>query len=311
MAIQTYTIYNNSPTLSATINYITIDTNLAQIQHHLDLTGWLSPFNGYTDFQGASTLQTVTKTYVDDVSPINRTYVSHTGTNIKLDPNNTGIQPGWDVSGAAFTSGQTVVSTSGTTWVILSAPPTIPPTGGAAITFSPPDNLLILNNISGIGVGWLASGTGYSGQTVLGTSGSDTLIMSAPPSTTPSGSITFTSNEDTMLVIPAGSSRTFAMDYDSVTSTLGTYTSTVAVHATLGTAVIEYVNNFLVISSLPVTDPASPFYVPDFGGGGGGEPGAPNPPECDPNPNASSQGCANTGNTGSADAADPGATGPQ
>lgn len=284
MTIQTYTIYNNSALLSATINYITISTNLAQIQHHLDLTGWAAPFNGYTDFQGTSTLQTVTKTYVSDVSPLGKLYASHTGTNLLLN-SNTGIQSGWAVSGTAFTSGQTVASTSGTAWVILSAPPTIPPVGGDLITFSPPQNLLILNSISGIGVGWSASGTGYTGQTVLATSSSNTLIMSAPPSTTPSGSITFTSNSDTMLTIPPGSSKTFAMDYDSVTSTLGTYTSTVAIHATIGTSVIEYVNNFLVISSVPVTDPTSPFYEP--GGGGGWDPGPTGATPCSTDPSAS------------------------
>ena len=158
----------------------------------------------------------------------------------------------------------------------------MPPTGGDIVTFSPPDNLLILDSISGVGVGWIAIGTGYSGQTVLGTSGADTLIMSAPPSTTPSGSITFTSDEDTMFVIAPSSSKTFAMNYNRVTSAVGTYTSEVAIHATLGTSVIEYVNNFLVISTLPVTDPTSPFYNPVFESPGNG-----GPVDCSTDPNAS------------------------
>ena len=276
MAAITYTIRNNSPTTPAVINYFTIATNPAQIRHTLNLTGWDSPWGtGYTAFTEASTLRTVSSTYISNVGTLTKVYQYHTGTSLLLN-NNTGIVAGWGVSSTlGYTSGQTVVATSGTSWVITSAAPTATPVGGNVITFEPPQYLLQVNSISGISVGWVISGTGYgSGQTVVATSGTQWVQVSANASSTPSGTITFTSNQDIMATIAPGGTKTFSMNYVNTTSARGTYTSLVNIFATVGSSVIKPVNNYLSIVApavVPVV-PASPYYD-SVGGGGGGDGG--------------------------------------
>jgi hypothetical protein len=280
MASQTYSIINLSTNTTATINYITIATTLTEQQHILDLTGWLPPFNSYTAFTGPSTIRTEGKTYVSDESDLTKTTTATTvGTTLYLN-NNTDIGNGWVIFNENYiTSGQTVASTPGTNRVIMSAnPDVIPFSSGTAITFIPPEYLLTVNNTSNLEVGWSASGNGYTGQTIEEIRGGGVLKMSGQPSSNPSpgGSITFTSNEDVMLLIPPASSSTFVMDYTRVTSVYGTYVSRVNIYGDLGGSFNKVVNNFMLVSPSPVVEPESPFYVPnvDGGGGAGGGPGA-------------------------------------
>ena len=277
-SIYTYTIINNDPTNTAVLNSINISTNLTQIQHHLQLSdwpSWQSPWNAapYDDFTGSSTARTFNKTFVSVVTSVIKTYQGSTSTggNYYMRLNNiTNILNGYAVSGEDF-SGPTVVATSGTTWVRLSATPnpTIPlVVGSSAITFSPPEELLVLNNTTDLIAGWTALGTGYSGQTILEVQNSSTLRMSGPPSTTPSGTITFTSNSDQMISIPPGASKVFSMDYNNVTTALGTYTSAVSLNFTLGSsAVVKSITNLYIIG--PAGDPFNPGFSWDGGGGGG------------------------------------------
>ena len=281
MAAITYTIRNNSSTTPAVINYFTIATNLTQIRHTLNLTGWDSPWGtGYTAFTEASTLRTVSSTYISNVGTLNKVYQYHTGTSLLLN-NNTGIVAGWGVSSTlGYTSGQTVVATSGTSWVITSAAPTAGLVLGDAITFQPPQYLLQVNSISGISVGWVISGNGYnSGQTVVATSGTQWVQVSANASSTPSGTITFTSNQDIMATIAPGGTKTFSMNYANVTTARGTYTSLVNIFATVGSSVIKPVNNYLSIVA-PAVVPASPYYDNVGGGGDGGGGGWSPSPAC-------------------------------
>lgn len=278
--LNTYTIYNNSPDTTATINSIVIDTNLSEIQHHLYLTGWNPPFDQppYDDFTGSTTLFQTSRAYVDDISPVNKTYVATTGSGLILRlNNNTGIQSGYTITGDAFTEGQTVVATSGSIWVSISDPADGILALGDAITFSPDEFVLIVDDRTGIKVGWVATGVGYNGQTVEGFDPPNGLVMSAPPTTQPSGNITFTSNLDNMLEIQPGSSATFVMNYDRVTSVLGTYVSAVQIYATQGANVVKQVDNFMLISAVPVSDPVSPYYEPIYSDGssdsGPGDPG--------------------------------------
>jgi hypothetical protein len=279
----TYTIINNDPILPAVLNYITIATTLTQIQHHLQLSDWPNwqiPWSAapYDDFQGSSTIRTSSKPYVGLVTDVIKTYqgfVSSGPYYMKLS-NNTDISAGYAVSGENFT-GPTVVSTSGTTWVQLStAPaPSIPLViGSSNITFTPPEQLLILDNTLGLAAGWSASGNGYSGQTIISVRNESVLVMSGPPSTTPTGSILFTSNLDQMITVtPGGGTQVFSMDYNNVTSAIGTYTSAVSLHFTLGSStVIKNIINLYAINSSPVVDVYNPSY--DWGGGGGGGPGS-------------------------------------
>lgn len=315
MAAITYTIRNNSPTTPAVINYFTIATNPAQIQHTLNLTGWNSPWaTGYTAFTGASTLQRVDSNYISNVGTLNKVYQYHTGTSLLLN-NNTGIVAGWGVSSTlGYISGQTVVATSGTSWVITSAGPTAGLVAQDAISFEPPQYLLQVNSISGISAGWVISGTGYSsGQTVVATSGTQWVQVSANASSTPSGTITFTSNQDIMATIAPGGTKTFSMNYANVTSAYGTYTSLVNVFATVGSSVIKPVNNYLSIVA-PAVVPASPYYDSVSGGGPDGGGGWSPSPTCPGGalPDSSNQ-CSNPNAGGGADApgADPAGIGAQ
>ena len=283
MAAITYTIRNNSSTTPAVINYFTIATNTAQIRHTLNLTGWDSPWGtGYTAFTEASTLRTVSSTYISNVGTLTKVYQYHNGTSLLLN-NNTGIVAGWGVSSSTlgYTSGQTVVATSGTSWVITSAAPTAGLVLGDAITFQPPQYLLQVNSISGISVGWVISGNGYnSGQTVVATSGTQWVQVSANASSTPSGTIKFTSNQDIMATIAPLGTKTFSMNYANVTSDYGTYTSLVNIFATVGSSVTKIVNNYLsIVAPGVVTVPSSPYYDSGGGGGDGWQPDPPAAPE--------------------------------
>lgn len=311
MAAITYTIRNNSPTTPAVINYFTIATNTAQIRHTLNLTGWDSPWGtGYTAFTEASTLRTVSSTYISNVGTLNKVYQYHNGTSLLLN-NNTGIVAGWGVSSTlGYTSGQTVVATSGTSWVITSAAPTAGLVLGDAITFQPPQYLLQVNSISGISVGWVISGNGYSsGQTVVATSGTQWVQVSANASSTPSGTITFTSNQDIMATIAPGGTKTFSMNYANVTSARGTYTSLVNIFATVGSSVTKPVNNYLSIVA-PAVVPASPYYDNVSGGGDGGGGGWSPSPACPGAPNSSDSGQCSAGANSSPDGGSPN-SGPQ
>ena len=302
MAAITYTIRNNSTTTSAVINYFTIATDVAQIQHTLNLTGWNSPWaTGYTAFTGASTLQRVDSNYISNVGTLNKVYQYHTGTSLLLN-DNTGLAAGWGIgSTPGYTSGQTVVSTSGTSWVITSAAPTATPVGGNAITFEPPQYLLQVNSISGILAGWFISGTGYgSGQTVVATSGTQWVQVSANASSAPSGTITFTSNQDIMATIAPLGTKTFSMNYANITSARGTYTSLVNIFATVGSSVNKTVNNYLSIVP-PGAVPPSPYSDSGGNGGDGGTGGWSPNPSCPSAPNPTDTGQCTAAGGGGAD----------
>lgn len=143
-----------------------------------------------------------------------------------------------------------------------------------------PPNLLVVDANTGINSGYVASGTGYSaGQYVISSSGTNWLVMSAAPNGTPTpgGTINFISTvTDTLLTIPPLSTGTVTIDYTNNVSTLGTYTSIITVYGTtLLAPFTKNINNFAIISLLPVPEPESPFYdpIPPAGGGDGASPG--------------------------------------
>lgn len=288
MAAITYTIKNLSSTnQTAIIRAFEITTNPSQIQHHLDLSGWNAPYNTYTDFTGTSTRITINKTFQGDVKDINLIIESFTGTNqiTFTEPLGT-LGSNWTPQGAPFQSNQTIASLNPPRTVVFTGSFDQTPVIGNVITFSPPNYLLFVNNVTGLDVGWTIVGNGYSGQTIEQINPPDTLRISGPASTEPviGQPVGFVSDNDNMWELGAGASKTFVMDYNRVTSTLGTYTSLVKIYADLGsTEVIKNVNNFMIISPNPVTNPDSPYY--SYGGDGGGGPG----PDC--GDSASGAGC--------------------
>lgn len=277
MADQIYTITNFSTNTTATIRYFTIATTLTQQQHSLNLTGWLPPFDTYTAFTGASTVRTETKTYLSgvfDEQAITTATTSATSTTLYVD-DNSGIGTGWDITGTGVAPGATVVSTPGSNRVIMSTTPSSPIPPSTQITFIPPEYTIDVNNTTNLAVGWIAASNGYQesqGVSILEIRSGGELLMSGQPTSTPSvGNITFISNSDTLLTIEPLSSATFSMNYTRVTSSLGTYTSAVNIGAELDTSVVLPIKNFMLVSSAPVSDPASPFWE----SGGGGNAGAP------------------------------------
>lgn len=261
----TYTIYNNSPDTTATINYFDITTDLSKHQHRLKIpVTWNSPFNAspYTDFTGSTTLRVRSKNYVSDVGNINyQTTAITTNTVIYLESNE-GIQLGWTVSNIDFIdSGQTVIDIIGTTTVEISQVPDVVPFGsGETITFIPPEYTLDLNDTSDLEVGWSAFGNGYNGQVILNINSATQVVMSGQPSTTPipGNSIEFSSLNDIMIEIPPSSSTTFNMDYDRITSSYGTYVSNVTLNAILGSEVSKTINNITYIYPPPPPPPPEP-----------------------------------------------------
>lgn len=229
MAAQNYTIYNFSPS-TLYINSLTF-TSDGNTPHVADLTGLGGPFgSGYT---GSETLvketavytahnsiltkdykahaQDYTKTYVSHVEPLTKTYSDHaavetaiassatfqTGQYYLIVDNTTNIFPGYIASSVNYTSGQTVVAVTSATWLRMSAAPTPPSynVSGETVTFTPNVLYLILNNTTGLDVGWVLSSAGYTGgQTVTQVTSSTWVNVSAAPNSPPGSgeTITFT-----------------------------------------------------------------------------------------------------------------------
>jgi hypothetical protein len=256
---RTYTIWNLS-TASTTIDSMAF-TNESEVSHHLGFpaVGWIAPYAGVTDFTANDTVITETAQATYALEDILRQYKSHTGTSLTVN-SNVNIGAGYAVNGNGYNT--TVVSTAGTQTVVTSAGPTTTPIFNDNIQFLPPQYDLIVDDNTGISANWVASGNGYSGQTVVATSGSTYLIMSGPPSGTPTpgGVITFTSDQNLMLTLAAGTSATFTAFYSNNSAVTGSYTGTFLINATQFGSVIKIVRNAVGINTAPIFD----------GGGGGG-----------------------------------------
>ena len=257
---RTYTIWNLS-TASTTIDSM-VFTNESEVSHHLGFpaVGWIAPYAGVTDFTANDTLITETAQATYALENILRQYKLHTGTSLTVN-SNANIGAGYAVNGNGYNT--TVVSTAGTQTVVTSTGPTTTPILNDNIQFLPPQYDLIVDDNTGISANWTAAGNGYSGQTVAATSGSTYLIMSGPPSSspTPGGVITFTSDQNLMLTLAAGTSATFTAFYSNNSAVTGSYTGTFLINATQFGSVIKIVKNAVGINTDPI-------FV-DGGGGGG------------------------------------------
>lgn len=229
MASQNYTIYNFSPS-TLYINSLTF-TSDGNTPHVADLTGLGGPFGaGYTGSETMTKETAVytahnsiltkdykahaidyTKTYVSHVEPLTKTYSDHatvetavassatfqTGQYYLIVDNTNNILPGYVASSVNYTSGQTVVAVTSATWLRMNAAPTPASynVNGETVTFTPNVEWLILNNTTGLDVGWVLSSTGYTGgQTITQVTSGTWVNVSAAPNSTPgpSESITFT-----------------------------------------------------------------------------------------------------------------------
>jgi hypothetical protein len=254
---RTYLIWNRD----SVTTYITgIDfTNDAGVSHSVSFPGtWESPFAGQTDYTANTTVETQAVTYADDIGDELKQYVSHTGTSLTVN-STASLVVGYSLFGNGYTAGQTIAGFTSST-VITSAAPNGTPLVGENIQFSPPQYLLRVTSNSGVGVGWEANGNGYTGQTSSGLSSTNYIIMSGPPTSTPTpgGTVTFTLNR-TVLILAPFSSSTFTAKYSNNTTVLGTYPASFTIRALSTAPIVKQVSNYIGIGSAPY----------DGGGGGG------------------------------------------
>lgn len=129
------------------------------------------------------------------------------------------------VNTTGFNSGQYIVSGSATTTLVLNTVANSQPSGTLTFASWGGNTNLIVANTSGITTGMFVNGIGFSsGQTVISASGT-VVVLSAPPDTTPTGTVIFTSS---------ASGTVFAAD-TTITS-VDTYTGIVTLsQATTGT----------------------------------------------------------------------------
>ena len=133
------------------------------------------------------------------------------------------------VNTTGFLSGQYISTGSATTSFVLNAVANTQPSG--TITFAAwggGNNLIVASNTS-ITAGMFVNGIGFnSGQTVVSTSGSNIVVLSAPPDSTPTGTVIFTSS---------ASGTVFAAS--TTVTAVNSYTNTITINnATTGSLAV-------------------------------------------------------------------------
>ena len=99
------------------------------------------------------------------------------------------------VNTIGFNNGQYVVSGATTTSLVLNAVANTTPSGTIQFAAWGGDTFLLVASNAGITAGMFVNGNGFnSGQTVISTSGGNIVVLSAPPDTTPTGTVIFTSS---------------------------------------------------------------------------------------------------------------------
>ena len=181
------------------------------------------------------------------------------------------IRPDWLVSLNGYDNGQYVVAATSATWIQVSALANNATTIGDFVNFTTSTILLEVISTAGITIGDRAYGNGYpdvgSISTVNNIINSTTLEMSDPPSSTPAvgQSITFYSTTP-VGTLSSGSSITFTLTYDPLTSSPGTYYGNVSFHAIVnGAPAIRPITNRVVLYvSVPPPPPEPPIIPPEI-----------------------------------------------
>ena len=184
------------------------------------------------------------------------------------------LYTGMIMNGNGFTAGQTVVSIGADSTVVASADPNTGVYASAIVTFSPPQYVLRVNNITGLAAGWTTNSefTYPVSRTVVSTSGTEYLIMSGDVgSSTPSGNIKFVSNTNDMITLAPNTSATWVMYYSANNSTQSNNIANIKIYATQqGNNVQKEINNVVSINQAPSLNNIQPA---EGGGGGGGDGG--------------------------------------
>lgn len=270
MAYQVFTIKNLSPDTTATISRFQFADD-GGIQHSVDFAGWNSPWNGGGYVNLDDTLRSENKTFVSETSPISqvfREYYNSSTWHFLVVDDTTGINAGYTVEDVtfpeSFVSGQVVVAVTSATWIEIDQAPDAPlVVDTSVLRFKDPvlpTYALEVNDTTNLQAGWIASGNGYSGQTIVSIESGTLLSMSNSPGSTPTVGqpITFTSDSDVMAVLAPGETKDFLVDYSNITSTPGTYNSQITITADLDGTVTLLPKGVVNIN-----------YTPVYTGGGG------------------------------------------
>jgi len=175
-----------------------------------------------------NTAPTVTVSTTVNTVSATATYVSGAVTNntLVITGQSGTIVNGALVTGTGFNQGQYVVSGAGTSSLVLSAPANSTPSGTisfAASGYSPASTNLIVNSTTSIIAGYYVYGIGFdSGQTVVSVTNGNVLVLSAPPDSTPTGTLVFTNSVNSTVFAPG----TTVTSVNTFTNTIGLSIST-------------------------------------------------------------------------------------
>lgn len=144
-----------------------------------------------------TTAPTNTVSTTVNTTPVTATYVSGGVTSTTMvvsGKSGTFVNGQQIVNTTGFRSGQYIVSGAGTTSFTLSAVANSQPSGTLTFASWGGDVNLIVASTAGITAGMFVNGIGFSsGQTVISASG-NVVVLSAPPDSTPTGTVLFTSS---------------------------------------------------------------------------------------------------------------------
>jgi hypothetical protein len=268
---RTYTIWNRDSTVTY-INSIIISTD-PNVSHHIDFpSGWNGPYNNLTNFTANTTVISQPVTYLSDVGNQVKQYVTHSGTNLVIN-STASLVIGYTLSLNGYSAGQTITGWGSTNTVITSSGPNDltggKPIVGDNIIFSPPEYSMQVSNNTGVAAGWVATGNGYNGQTATGLSSTNYIIMSGPPTTspTPSGTVGF-SDPQPVLILSPESSSTFTTRYTNNTNNIGSYDTAFTINALSTVSMTKLVINYVGIGTAPVDPGGGGLGGFDFGGPG-------------------------------------------
>ena len=291
-------------TSDKTLTYSTMTGTLLKVSMSDDVSminaGWTvtTPGNGLTG-RSVVSIDKITKTLTMDgtftgTPVINGSVKFHAPAKQLLLSDTTYLQTGWKViqNGYTLADNVTITAISGNYVTVTELPnQTTADKPGTMLFFNSATNYLTLNNSTNLGLGFSAKSVSNSSyndsQTIIELGGDGkTVRMSAPPNATPSGGITFTSNND-LWTIPGGSQISFIINYYTNGGPPGlNYASTVTIYAkempplSAPIPIVSYIYNFVTVEETvyipPVNPPpaippgATPIYQQQYVGDGSG-----------------------------------------
>lgn len=243
--------------------------------------GWIVTGNGLTGRTVVTVTAPSTITLDGTYSgyPVkNATITFSTSTKAIVVDNADYLGTGWTIVGNGYelADNASITSINGTTLEVSKLPTS--PTVGNPMIFSSSTNYLTLNNNTNLETGFTAKNNGYNdSQSIIAVLGDgQTVQMSAPPGSVPNSGnpITFTSNAN-LVVIAAGTTATFVINYTSTGPAAVNYHSLVTINAIQlpSTPLTGYIDNYVNVNYTAPSGGTVAFTTVYSGGGGGGRGG--------------------------------------